>query len=171
MQMHALSARIPAEDMQWLMGLNLQGAVTPSDKLRALISQMRRQFEGTLDYDLSVSWLRDLIAPFVVAIRALENHNKIHSEVVTLVAEWLPQVMAVMLSERSLAKDEKARAVELEDVLVRRCFQMLTSMLRLAVTREAGCYNPQVVEAHVPAVLEIANVISQIRKNRESASE
>ena len=42
MQMQTLSARIPTEDMEWLAGLDIQGAVSPSDKLRALIAQMRR---------------------------------------------------------------------------------------------------------------------------------
>ena len=54
MQMQTLSARIPTEDMEWLVGLDIQGAVSPSDKLRSLIGQMRRQYEGTLDYPRSV---------------------------------------------------------------------------------------------------------------------
>ena len=51
MQMQTLSARIPLEDIEWLASLDIQGAVSPSDKLRALIAQMRRQYEGTLDYE------------------------------------------------------------------------------------------------------------------------
>src|SRR5215475_7019108 len=101
MQMQTLSARIPTEDMEWLVGLDIQGAVSPSDKLRALIAQMRRQQEGTLDYERSLSWLRDLVSPVVTSIRTLEHHNRMHSEVLTLAAEWLPQVMATFLSERT----------------------------------------------------------------------
>jgi len=169
MQMHTLSARIPAEDVQWLGSLDLQGAVTPSDKLRALISQMRRQFDGTLDYDGSLAWLRELVAPFVTAVRGFENNNRMHSEVLTLVAEWVPQIMAILVSERSLGKDAKARAVEIEDIVAQRSFQLLTSLLRLAVTRDVGCYNSAAMDRHVPPVLEIANVVNQIRKSRETA--
>src|SRR6516165_4075828 len=78
MQMQTLSARIPSEDMEWLAALDIQGAVSPSDKLRSLIGQMRRQHEGTLDYQGSLSWLRDLVAPFVTAIRAFEHQNRMH---------------------------------------------------------------------------------------------
>src|SRR5215471_16070889 len=108
MQMQTLSARIPIDDMEWLAGLDIQGAASPSDKLRALIAQVRRQHEGTLDYEGSLSWLRDLVAPFVTAIRALEHENRMHSEVLTLVTEALPPIMATLLSERGLAKDAKA---------------------------------------------------------------
>src|SRR4029434_6898663 len=139
MQMVTLSARIPSDDMEWLHGLDIQGAVSPSDKVRALISQMRRQQEGTLDYERSLRWLRDLVSPFVTAIRALENHNRMNSDVLTLTAEWLPQIMATFLSERSLAKDSKKRAVEVEDIIVQGCMQLLTSLMRLAVTRDNGC--------------------------------
>src|SRR5262249_10185916 len=82
-QMQTLSARIPTEDLEWLVSLDLQGAVSPSDKVRALIGQLRRQHEGTLDYQSSLGWLRDLVAPFVSAIRTLEHHNQMHSEVLT----------------------------------------------------------------------------------------
>jgi hypothetical protein len=167
MQMQTLSARIPVEDMQWLAGLDIEGAVSPSDKLRALIGQMRRQHEGTLDYQGSLSWLRDLVSPFVTAIRALEHENRMHSEVLTLVAEALPPIMATLLSERGLAKDAKARAIEVEAIVVQRCLQLLTSILRLAVTRDAGCYSPTVIDDHVGSVLEIADVVRQARKIRE----
>jgi hypothetical protein len=167
MQMQTLSARIPSEDMEWLAGLDIQGAVSPSDKLRALIGQMRRQYEGTLDYQGSLSWLRDLVAPFVTAIRALEHQNRMHSEALTLVAEALPQIMATLLSERGLTKDAKRRAIEVEEIVVQRCFQLLTSIMRLAVTRDAGCYSPTVIDANVRSVLEIAEIVAQTRKLRE----
>jgi hypothetical protein len=167
MQMQTLSARIPVEDMQWLAGLDIEGAVSPSDKLRSLIGQMRRQDEGTLDYQGSLSWLRDLVTPFVTAIRGLEHENRMHSEVLTLVAEALPPIMATLLSERGLAKDAKARAIEVEEIVVQRCLQLLTSILRLAVTRDAGCYSPTVIDAHVGSVLEIADVVRQARRMRE----
>jgi hypothetical protein len=43
----------------------------------------------------------------------------------------------------------------------------LTSILRLAVTRDAGCYSPTVIDDHVGSVLEIADVVRQARKIRE----
>jgi hypothetical protein len=167
MQMQTLSARIPTEDLEWLVSLDLQGAVSPSDKVRALIGQLRRQYEGTLDYQRSLAWLRDLVAPFVSAIRTLEHHNQMHSEVLTLVDEALPQIMATLLSERGITNDATKRAIEVEQIVVQRCFQLLTSILRLAVTREAACYNPKVLDQYVPQVLEIAEIIAQTRKMRE----
>jgi hypothetical protein len=167
MQMQTLSARIPTEDLEWLVGLDLQGAVSPSDKLRSLIGQLRRQHEGSLDFQRSLAWVRDLVAPFVNSVRALEHHQRMHSEVLTLVAEALPQMMAILLSERGLDSDARQRAVEVEEIVVQRCLQLLASILRLAVTRDAACYNPRVIDMHVAPVLEIAEIVAQTRKLRE----
>ena len=167
MQMQTLSARIPTADMEWLLSLDMQGAVSPSDKLRALIGQMRRQHDGTFDYQRSLSWLRDLVAPFVTAIRALEHQNRMHSEALTLAAETLPRIMATLLSERDLTADAKSRAMEIEEIVVQQCFQLSTSILRLAVTRDAGCYSADVFDRHVPSVLEIAEIVAQTRRIRE----
>jgi hypothetical protein len=171
MQMQTLSARIPSEDLEWLVGLDLQGAVSPSDKLRTLIGQLRRQHEGSLDYQRSLSWLRDQVGPFVSTIRGFEHENRMHSEVLTLVAEAVPQVMATLLSERALGSDPKARAIAVEEIVVQRCFQLLTSILRLAVTRDAACYNPKVIDTHVPPVLEIVEIIAQMRRMREEKND
>jgi hypothetical protein len=90
-----------------------------------------------------------------------------HSEVLTLVAEWLPQVMATLLSERALGREEKPRAIDVEDIVVQRSFQFLASLMRLAVTRDAACYSPDVIERHLAPVLEIAGIVAQARRMRE----
>jgi hypothetical protein len=164
MQMQTLSVRVPADDVAWLATLDLQGAVSPSDKLRTLIAQMRRQSEGGMDYAASVAWLRDLLTPLVTRIHAVENRHRMHSEALSLTAEWLPAIMATLLSARGIDVNDRARAVELEDLLVERCFQMLTSLLRLAVTREAACYDPGILDRHLPAVIEISAIVAQTRR-------
>jgi hypothetical protein len=171
MKMQTLSARIPSEDIEWLMGLDVQGAVSPSDKLRALVAQMRRQHEGTLDYERSLGWLRDLVSPFITGIRALEHQNRMHSEVLTLAAEWLPQIMATLISERAIGRDAKQRAIGIEEIVVQRCLQLLASIIRLAVTRNAACYDPAVVDRYLPSVLEIAGIVVQTRQTREERRE
>ena len=162
MQMQTLSARIPTEDMEWLVGLDIQGAVSPSDKLRALIGQMRRQHEGTLDYQRSLSWLRDLVAPFVTAIRGVRARQPdafggAHAGGRSgCRRSWRP----CCRSARS-PRTPKKRAIDVEEIVVQRCFQLLTSIMRLAVTRDAACYNPKVIDTHVPSVLEIADIVAQ----------
>jgi hypothetical protein len=160
--MQTVSIRIPNEDMEWLATLNLQGANTPSDKLRALVAQIRRQQEGAADYAASSAWMRDLVTPLIAKLGAHENQQGAHSEVVRLIAEWVPQVMALLLSESNA--DTTQRWTQLEDRLTARVFQLMTAVLRLGVTQKADCYDPNVMEKYLPQVIELANVIAANRK-------
>jgi hypothetical protein len=167
-QMQTVSARLPSEDLQWLSALELPGAVTPSDKLRALIAQMRKQHEGALDYAACLAWLRDLLSPFVIALRGIEHRERTHSEAVSAIIAWAPQVMATMLSARDFGDDGVARAREVEDALVQCCFRLLMALLRLGVTPAVECYTPDVIEKHLPRIIELVQLITA---NRETLKE
>ena len=161
--MQTLSVRVPTEDIEWLASLEIAGAVTPSDKLRALIAQMRRQHQGTMDYAACVAWLRDLLAPFVVAIREVEHRQKLHSDAINAVIEWVPQIAATLLAERRFGSGG-AKITELEDALIQRCFQLTTSLLRLGVTPQAECYDPSAIGRHLARVIGLVDLISANRR-------
>ena len=166
-QMQTLSVRVPSEDIQWLSSFEIAGAVTPSDKLRGLLSQARRQQQDTMDYTACVAWLRDLLSPFVVAIREVEHRYRLHSDAVNAVIEWIPQIAATLLSEKRFGEDAPKQAAALEDILVQRCFQLTTTLLRLGVTPRAECYDPSAIERHLGRVIELAELISTDRKQRK----
>ena len=167
-QMQTVSARLPSDDLEWLSALDLPGAVTPSDKLRALIAQMRKQYEGALDYSACLAWLRDLLAPFVIELRGVEHRERIHSAAVSAIIAWAPQVMATMLSARDFGDEGIGRSREVEDALVQCCFRLLIALLRLGVTPAAECYTPDVVEKHLPRIIELVQLITA---NRETLKE
>lgn len=167
-QMQTISSRVSSDDLEWLSSLQIAGAITPSDKLRALIAQMRKQHEGALDYVACVAWLRDLLNPFVAGIRGVEHRHQIHSAAIAAIAEWIPQIMATLLAEHKLEKRGAADAVALESLLVQQCFQLLAALMRLGITPNADCYAPDAIDKHLPRILELAQLISA---NRESLKE
>jgi len=170
MAMQTVSARIPGEDLAWLATYDIQGAATPSDKLRALVSQVRRQHEGSLEYSASLQWMRDLTAPFVNAVGAFEHRHANHSEIVRLVSDWAPQIMALLIAESSLGREPQRKAQEIEEKLLQRCFQLLAAILRLGVTPISDCYDPQTLERYLSPLLDLSGVIAASRKeaNKES---
>jgi len=163
--MQTVSARIPTDDLQWLATLDMQGANTPSDKLRALVTQIRRQHEGALEYSASLQWMRDLVAPFVTAVGAFEHRQGKHSEVLRLISDWVPQLMALLVAESTLGKEPLRKAQEIEDKLVARCIQLLMGILRLGITPSADCYDPQVLDKHLPQLIELSAIIDSSRKS------
>lgn len=162
--MQTVSARIPGEDLEWLATLDIQGATTPSDKIRALVSQLRRQHEGAMDYGASLQWMRDLVSPFATAIGAFEHRQSRHSELVRLVIDWVPQAMALLVAENNLSREPQKKAAEIEEKLAARLFQLVMTLLRLGVTPAADCYDPRVLEKHLPQLIELAGLIATSRK-------
>jgi hypothetical protein len=159
--MQTVSARIPVEDLEWLAMLEIQGATTPSDKLRAMLSQVRRQHEGSMDYSASLQWMRDLVVPFATAIGELEHRQGQHSEVLRLISDWAPQVMAALVAESRLGREPQRRA---QERLLARCLQLTMGIVRLAITPTADCYDPELLERSLPQLIELVQVIATRRK-------
>ena len=57
---------------------------------------------------------------------------------------------------------------EVEDALVQSCFRLLMALLRLGVTPTAECYTPDVIEKHLPRIIELVQLITA---NRETLKE
>ncbi|MCL2178075.1 MAG: hypothetical protein FWC28_08415 [Proteobacteria bacterium] len=167
-RMETVGVRFPLLDIAWLASLQLKDALTPSDKIRSIVTTARRQHEGYGDYEASLSWLSELLAPVVASIRAREFRAEgpgLHSELLTFFIEWLPQTLALVLA-RSRGTQEGGEGenleslVQLEAQLAQRCFQLCESLLRLGVGTNAPCYNPKIIHSYLPRIIELAQLIS-----------
>jgi hypothetical protein len=163
-RMETVGVRFPSSDIEWLASLRIKGAVTPSDKIRSLVAEARRRHEGHADVEACLAWLRDLLAPEITALRTEELERGTHSELITLVAEALPQMFALLLARPAPGPDARERQ---EDMLARLCFRLFESILRLGVTTRSACYNPDVISGLLPPVIELSRIISTTRNPEE----
>lgn len=164
--MQSISIRVPDEDFQWLLSLQDAGAKTPSEKLRALLLRVRQQEAGMANHEMCSAWMRALVQPVVDSLTALERKQKTHSDIVSAVSEWVPQIMATLASSRLSDKDMQHDALELEAILAQQCFRLLTTLLRAAVTSAPAVYDKDVIDRYLPDIIEIAAIIST-RKEKE----
>jgi hypothetical protein len=162
-----ISVRIPQEDADFLAQLKIEGAITPSDKLRAIISEARQRAEGRGDYAASLQWMRQVLAPAVSRLREAEHRTHLHSELVLSVAEWLPQACALILSQHVGGNNEKQQLVELEKALADRAFQLVEALLRLGVTEQAPCYDKNIISSKLAPVLDLTQVVVSMRRRAE----
>jgi hypothetical protein len=154
--MEMLSGRIPADLYAWFAALEVEGAVTSSDKLRVMLAQLRRQHEGSMDYVNALSWFRDLGARLRQDLAAVERDGSTHSEVVASLIEHAGAMAATVLSAHPRSKRE-AQAVE--DQLVRRAAAMAEALLRQGVTPNAAAYDPKVVRRHCQNLAAMAQLL------------
>lgn len=159
------SFRIRDKDAEFLARLDIEGANTPSDKIRAIIAAARRQDEGQHDYATALQHANNLLAAPIRAIREAENQQGVQSQILARVAQWLPDALAVYWANSPESPDDKKALELLERDMSERLFVLFESILQLGVTDWSHCHNPTQVEQRAQAVLKLANVLLQLRES------
>lgn len=162
--MEMISGRVPEDVYKWFAALQIDGAVTNSDKLRVLLAQLKKQHEGAMDYVSALAWFRDLTGSLRQGLATLERDETLHSEIVTVLTEHLSALAATLVSSHP---ENKKLALAFEDVLVRRVFAMTEALLRQAVTPSAAAFDPTVVRRYSERSIELATVVKSITQGEQ----
>lgn len=156
-----LSVRIAHEDAEFIASLEIEGAKTPSDKVRAIITNARlRQQQGD-SYALSLSSNQEMLAAAQQRCKELEHRYQMHSELPSRLFDWLPETFAFLATTLQTTTDKNGDEVlrQLETGLMRRTATLMQSVLQLAITQRCPCYDEELMEKQLQQVLEIARVI------------
>lgn len=156
-----ISVRITEQDAEFLANLNLQDAVTPSDKIRAILKQARERHERSFDYQGQFRNAQDLISPAIEMIKTHECDQTSYSEVINKVSDWLTETLAFLMSSASAPGGGKINLGSLEKGITERVFRLFESIMRMGITKEAPCYDTSVIHNNISPVLELADIISK----------
>lgn len=164
-----LSVRVSEEDAEFLAGLELDGAATPSEKLRALIAKARERHAEGRTYEGSLAIVRELLEPVSQQLRARELKTRQRSELIADTLYWLPDLVAYLMAGPATrpGKADAADLVEFEAGVAHRIFRFTEAVLRLGVTAKAPCYDPGVVNAGIGGTLELAQLVAAHRQPRK----
>lgn len=164
-----ISVRIPDEDAEFIAGLKINGAHTPSEKLRAIIAEARRRQQEPRDYVGCRAEVEHLLAPAMNKLRESELALQTHSEAMTMLNEWLPEMMAYIMANvpRDEAIKERAALAKLEQGVVDRIFRLFETVMRLGVTESCPCYDDHVLDRRMRPVLDLAGLIINRKGKQE----
>ena len=154
-----ISVRISQEDADFIAELKIEGANTPSEKIRELLTQARLAHSQTHDYGTALVAQEQF---FQVARRDVLHAEKewgIHSHIVARLFEQLPDFAATLaadLPENAQAADLKRYECE----LMRRIVSLTDSILQLAVTGKGASYDDTVLQ-QLENTLKLAKIVQQ----------
>jgi len=154
-----ISVRISQEDADFIAELKIEGANTPSEKIRELLTQARLAHSQTHDYGTALAAQEQF---FQVARRDVLHAEKewgIHSHIVARLFEQLPDFAATLaadLPENAQAADLKRYECE----LMRRIVRLTDSILQLAVTGKGAAYDDTVLQ-QLENTLKLAKIVQQ----------
>lgn len=151
-----LSVRVSEEDAAFLARYESPGAVTPSEKLRALVSEARRRAEGAGDFSDCAELFREMFGPAVRRIGEANLALGVRSELVGKFAGWLAEAAAQLVTSLGDGGVTLADLRRLEAGVADRQAALLEDFLRLGVTSTAPCYDPGLVRKRLSVILELA---------------
>ena len=158
-----LSTRISQEDAEFLSSLKIDDANTPSEKLRVIIAEARKREEGMHDYRSSLLMYQNMLNQLVTVSREIEMENQIHSELVSRLTEWLPDMMAFATAMGSDL--HQSRSVEdlkkFEEGITDRSFRLFQSILQMGISETCPCYQSDAVSKRMAEILYLVNVIQK----------
>jgi hypothetical protein len=148
--------------------LEINGATTPSDKLRAIIEEARLQREYARDFAGSYRMIQEQLAPVIEKIKKVEFENGIHSALLARTLEWMPEFYAFCLCSLPTEKLESTEELrKYEKGAVDRVARLLESLLHLELSRQASSYTPKVFRDHVDSLKELIQIISNTSPKQE----
>ncbi len=157
-----ISVRVTGEDSDFLAGLDVPGAATPSDKIRTLIREARLRDAGEQSYSEGLSYQEQQLAPLIRTLRKAEHDLNIHSELLVQFLNWLPETTAylhVELRAGDSGVDTQANLTALEKGMAERLMGLLEACMRLAVTPTEPCYDSSCVRSKLLPILELSSLI------------
>lgn len=156
-----LSVRLADEDVTFLARLEIEGAVTASDKIRALIRQARERAEQPGSFPQALRASHDQLAPALRDLRLLEEQSGVHSEVLVGLLTAAEEYLALALAAPRQGDPEPAEALRAHEAKVVDCaVRMAGSLMRWGMTPSAPAYDRTVVRRHLSTLAELMKMIA-----------
>ena len=154
------SARISVTDAEFISSLEFEGANTPSEKLRALLAQVRQQHINSADYSHNLQQAQALCSNlkqhFLLRQQSLNYSPKASLRTLDALPSLLAnlQTNAVRSAKLSIKQLEEADAS-----LVQAIFQLNEALLPLAVSKQQSTQ-----QAHL---FELATLLHQYQHDNQ----
>ncbi|MGI9478811.1 MAG: hypothetical protein ACR2PI_19070 [Hyphomicrobiaceae bacterium] len=153
-----LSVRVSAEDAAFLANLEFEDAVTPSEKLRALLHEAQRRHAGLQDASEGGLILRDSAQPARRVVRRLEGKLKRKSDLVLKLYERVPDIMARLIAGPEDKTDpESLKAFERE--LTDQICVVMKDLLVLGLSSPVRVYGEENFRAEIGPVVDLVELI------------
>jgi hypothetical protein len=165
-----LSVRVTDSDAAFLAGLDIGGATTPSEKLRAILAAERSRVEGVGDPVQAFDVVRDMLRPAQRRTRRAEAELGHASDFVRKLYDRLPELMAIAFAGPGDEVD-RARLVAFEGRLLDQVFALVQEVLELGLVERSRCYDPRAIEARLGPVNELVALIRMSRERRKETTD
>lgn len=160
-----LSVRIDQEDADFIAALQIEGAATPSEKIRELLKQARLSHTQQHDYAYVLDNMERFLHNAKHQILYSEKELGIHSAILARLFELLPDLVATA-ADISPEIDRHALKQH-EHHVMQRIARLTEAILQLAVTGQSSAYDAAVFQ-QLHTTLRLAQLIHTSQVGRQA---
>lgn len=118
-----LSVRITHEDSDFITNLDIEGAKTPSDKVRAIINEKKKLEDIGEKHNEVLDRVEQFIRPVSRQLKQTQYEQNIYSQVIEPTKDTLVDLLVCFFTEGRKVKDEEG-LVKFEDNLSEHVFRL-----------------------------------------------
>jgi hypothetical protein len=155
----SLSVRLPDEDAAFIAELALEGAVTPSDKLRLIIRDARLRAQNPNSYDEALKQAQDAILPVIQQVRRHEFETDAYSELLDRYLVWLAEANAFTITSGRGSDLKEFSAGPFETGVAMRIFRLMNLVLRMGTTVDAPCYDAKMIDRGLRDLADVMKLV------------
>ena len=150
-----ISTRLGEADTEFLQRLEINGATTPSEKLRKMVTQARQRAGGAGSFREASNLLDDLLRPTRRIIAEHEHRTGTRSEPLEAMVNALAGALAELLAANRIDPDDREAMRALEARTIGQANALCTQILRLGLAPRVPCYDPSVLESPRARIYEV----------------
>lgn len=148
-----LSVRVSDDDAAFLASLEISGAATPSEKLRAILAHTRQRAEGVSDEGDGAEVFRASVRPSERRLREWEIERGMRSDLVRKLYDRVPDIMATLAAGPSAQAREGL--AQFEDRLSIQAYALVEDLLELALASSNRAYDPERLAKRAIAAFDV----------------
>lgn len=161
-----LSVRLSDEEAAFLSAYEAPGAVTPSEKMRAILDDARSRQMGVRDYAGCAAMMEDLLRPSLTRIRRAQRTADTRSDLVLRLFEKLPELLAELVVATPDDEADAERLIKFEAELADQVFTLIEEIIDMGLTSRSRTYDPGLIPERIVPILEICAIMAD-RRNQE----
>lgn len=162
-----ISVRLSDDDVAFLAGYEVQGARTPSDKMREILKAAREREEGVQDVAACEDLLRSMARPAEKGLRQLQREIGHRSDFVMKLYERLPEMLSELIASAPGPENDQQDLVRFEAALSAELFSLIEEIFDLGLTTPSRTYDPELMNKRLAPILEVARLLDQKRQSRD----
>ncbi|MBF0784694.1 hypothetical protein E4T80_04270 [Muribacter muris] len=161
-----VSVRISQDDADFIAGLQLEGAHTPSEKIRELLTQARLAYTQPQNYQSALKQAEQFLQNAKHDVLQAEKRLGVHSHILARLFELLPDLTATLAVdlEDNITLDGLK---QYEQEIMWRIVRLMDSILQLAVIGKGSAYDDKVLN-QLENTLKLAHIITDTQQKQEA---